>query len=105
MKMKFLKFKPYRNENILKAAKGEPCFLNGPKCTGGYDDTVWCHLNESFAGKGIGKKADDSAGFFGCFWCHDWYDGRTGFSRPSDKDILRAVVLSYRRLFDRGIIK
>ena len=91
------KRKPIRSVAIRKAAKDEQC------CVCGRNDgtTVFCHLNESWAGKGMGKKADDIAGFFGCHDCHRKYDsiGGTGISE------FRAMYRTIRRLWELGIIE
>ncbi|KKK97619.1 hypothetical protein LCGC14_2650980, partial [marine sediment metagenome] len=65
---------PYRNKKILQAAKGEACTMNAPGCNCDSDTVVFCHINQSYAGKGTGQKADDYAGFFGCSACHYLYD-------------------------------
>lgn len=103
----FEKRKPYRNKKILKAAQGEVCTANFPGCTGGGEDTVFCHLNESWAGKGMGQKADDCAGFFGCANCHDVYDGRkkAPYGTFGSSYILKAYYKTIRRLFDLGVIE
>lgn len=95
-----MKRRPYRNPRILKAAEGESCTI----CSIQDGTIVFCHLNEGFAGKGMGQKADDFAGFFGCKRCHDIYDGRQP-GKISQWIILRAVVITWRRLLDGGIIK
>lgn len=97
------KRQPYVNKKLREASRGQPCTLQGPNCTGGGEDTVFCHLNESYAGKGMGQKADDFAGFDGCQACHRDYDT----SRLPDQDfyILRAVIRTLRRRFDEGLIK
>lgn len=102
-----IKRKPYRNKKILKAANGEPCLMRSPVCNGDSSTTVFCHLNEGEFGKGMGQKADDCAGFFGCSSCHDWYDGRmnTGHEKGwRDEMALRAAVHTFRRLIDKGVI-
>lgn len=90
------KRKPIRSKAIRDAANGESC------CVCGRNDgtTVFCHLNESWAGKGMGQKADDIAGFFGCHDCHRKYDamGGTGITE------LRAMYRTIRRLWELGII-
>ena len=113
----FQKRTPYRNKKILQAAKGEECLAQFPGCQGGTETTVFCHLNESWAGKGMGQKADDCAGFFGCQHCHDIYDKRKTYNEYSDnfnaldwyrtKDayILLAYYRTIRRLLDKGILK
>lgn len=92
-----------RSDKIRQAARGEICTLNGPTCRYDTETTVFCHLNESFAGKGMGTKADDIAGFFGCHECHAAYDS----GRLDDKHfyLLRAVIRTHRRLLEKGVIK
>lgn len=94
---------PYRNQKIRDAAKGEECTMNSPWCN--YDATtvVFCHLNESYAGKGGSQKADDIAGFFGCSECHRIYDA--GKLEAPEFYVLRAYYRTLRRLLDRGILK
>lgn len=89
----------YRNKKILDAANGEPCTICGAE----NGTTVFCHLNESWAGKAYSKKSDD-LGMFLCSKCHDIYDGRI----PGDmsyEDVLRAFYRTIRRLIDRKILK
>lgn len=94
---------PYRNQAILRAAEGEECTC----CCKKWDGTqVFCHFNESWAGKGMGQKADDCAGFIGCDTCHDIYDKRMpNIYELTDADILRAYYRTIRRLLDKGILK
>ena len=78
--------------------------MRGPNCNGNRETTVFCHLNEPWAGKGLGLKASDLAGFFGCSNCHADYDqGRLG----EDKYylLLRACITTLRRLEAKGVIK
>lgn len=95
------KHKHVRSNAIRKAANRQPCTMNSPVCNYDSSTTVLCHLNESFAGKGFGIKADDLAAFFGCSACHEWYDRRL----YTDEDdiyfyLLRAVVRTARVLVD-----
>lgn len=100
-------------QKITKSAKGEKCTLNSPVCNYDCDTTVFCHLNEQFAGKGIGIKADDHAGFYGCSDCHDLYDRRKFMSAERQEAwqqdeyfyLLRAVIRTYKRLFETKVIK
>jgi hypothetical protein len=95
---KMQKRKPIRSKAILNAARDEPCTICG------IDDrtTVFCHLNESWAGKGMGQKADDIAGFFGCSKCHRQYDVDTwGLDRW---EVMRGMYRTWRRLWEKGII-
>ena len=98
-----LKREPYRNKKIRGAARDEQCTLQSEFCNWRTDTTVFCHFNDSYAGKGMGQKSDDCAGFFGCGDCHAAYDqGRLG----DDKEWLlrRAYYRTIRRLIDMGII-
>ena len=98
------KRKPYRNKKILQSARDQACTLNSPKCNHNPETTVFCHLNEGYAGKGMGQKADDYAGFYGCSACHSYYDSLDCGSL-FDSYILQAVIKTWRRLLDKGIIK
>jgi hypothetical protein len=100
--MSLQKRTPIRSKRITQAAKGEACTV----CGSNDGTTVFCHLNESWAGKGIGQKADDIAGFFGCFDCHISYDEPGTFGRKilRDLDIMRAMYRTWRILWDKGII-
>jgi hypothetical protein len=61
---------------IRRSAKNEDCTLNIPGlCENKTDTTVWCHSNLYTDGKGMGIKADDEAGCYGCAICHAFYDG------------------------------
>ena len=98
----YQKRQPYRNKKIRQAAKDEECLANFPGCQGGTETTVFCHLNEQWAGKGMGQKADDCAGFFGCANCHREYD--SNMFQNNDM-LLRAYYRTIRRLIDKGVLK
>lgn len=96
------KRKPIRSKAIRQAANGEACAV----CGTNDGTTVFCHLNESWAGKGMGQKADDFAGMFLCNVHHDIYDGRTISIQKIDAWIWwRAMYRTWRTLTDKGIIK
>jgi hypothetical protein len=82
--------------------------METPWCN--YDKTtvVFAHLNESFAGKGMGQKAHDYAGMYLCSSCHDIYDRRHQPSEQFKQDeyfyLLRAYVKTIGRLIDKGIL-
>lgn len=102
---------PYRNPKARKAAEGEHCTLNFPGCNHDPRTSVLCHLNEHWAGKGMGQKAHDFAAVIGCSVCHDILDGRAKI--PEDyKDnwkeekwwhISRALVKTLDVMFDKGV--
>ena len=99
------KRKPIRSKAIRQAANGEACTV----CGVNNGTTVFCHLNESWAGKGTGQKADDIAGMFLCAHHHDIYDRRKPALRADDHmfhgDVLRAMYRTIRRLLELGIIE
>ena len=96
------KRKPIRSKAIRAAARGQSCAVCG--CNDG--TTVFVHLDESWAGKGMGQKADDVAGFFACYRCHLGYAGDPGGNYAiSYYDIARAMYRTLRILFDMGIIR
>jgi len=64
----------YRNTKILASAEGKNCTMRSPMCNGDPNTVVWCHSNFSEHGKGVGLKAHDIFGFFGCSGCHQWFD-------------------------------
>lgn len=62
---------------IRKSAQGQPCTLRIPGvCRNQVDTVVWCHENSYAAGKGMGLKAKDEHGAYGCAHCHAVYDGQ-----------------------------
>jgi hypothetical protein len=93
---------------IRASAKGQECTLRFEGiCNRNAETTVWCHSNRLADGKGIGLKAPDEEGCYGCYDCHAWLDGgyaASGTSRESvdarfdaaraeSQDILRAKGL------------
>jgi len=91
-------------------AKGQPCTMNSPWCTYNDEQTCFRHLNESFAGKGKGLKADDFAGFDGCQGCEDWYNSdihSLDLDDENERDwyAFRAMVRTLRNRVERGILK
>jgi hypothetical protein len=98
--MNLQKRTPIRSKAIRNAAKDEACTV----CGRNDGTTVFCHLNEAWAGKGMGQKADDIAGFFGCAKCHSAYDGRSRRNFVSTEQAMMAMYLTWVRLIDKGII-
>ena len=65
-----------------KAAKGQPCMIRLPGCTGGGDTTVLAHYRlAGYCGTGI-KPDDDVFGAWACANCHDAADGRRNCGLP-----------------------
>ena len=102
--MNLQKRTPYRNKAILKSAEEEECTMESPWCNHDPETVVFCHLNYQLAGKGIGQKADDYAGFYGCSDCHTWYDEHID-SQIVETFSFYAVLRTWRRLLDKGVLK
>ena len=99
-RMNLQKRKPIRSKAIRDAANGEACTV----CEKNDGTTVFCHLDKSWAGKGMGQKADDIAGFFGCHKCHSEYDEPKSKFMYSDMTYHRAMYRTWLRLIEKGII-
>ena len=98
------KTKPIRIPALRKLAKGQECTLHiVGVCNHNPETTVFCHLNESFAGKGMGYKADD-IGVFACSECHRAYDEGL-VTREMYYYLLRGVVKTLRIANEAGVIK
>jgi len=66
---------------IRASARGEECTINlHMVCNHNPETVVWCHENSYDAGKGMGLKARDERGAYGCSACHAVYDGQV--ARP-----------------------
>ena len=94
---------------ITQSARDEQCQIRLPFiCNGNPATTVWCHANGSAAGKGIGMKAPDYLGAYGCNACHDVVDGRRRTDMPRSE--LRAafadgIFRSQQILEAKGLLK
>ena len=96
--MNLVKRIPIRSEAYKAAAEGESCAI----CDRKDGTVVFCHLNESWAGKGYGQKSDDVAGFDGCAQCHRAYDNN--HTTIEDWEITRAMYRTLLRRIARGIV-
>lgn len=96
-----------RSRVVLDHARGQSCQLQLDCCTGDTESTVFCHLNSADFGKGMGIKAHDIAGFFGCWRCHGAFDLHTHGLTDAEigRAVLRAVVSTWVILVQDGIIK
>jgi hypothetical protein len=97
-----------KSQAIRESANGEQCLVRLPGCDGGAT-TVWCHLPEAVAGRGMGLKGIDILGAYGCRNCHDIADRRA--PRPegmTEHDVAlmfyRALARSVVRLAQKGLV-
>ena len=79
--------------------------MRSPVCNNNPETTVACHFNASWAGKGMGQKADDCAVFFGCSDCHRWYDEESSILTYDQSWLLQAYYRTIRSLLDMGVLK
>lgn len=83
-----MKAKRPKSTPIRASARGEACTLRFPCCSFDPTTTVWCHSNRAVDGKGMGIKARDEEGAYGCHACHSWLDGGyAGHMPPSLVDV------------------
>lgn len=72
---------------IRKSARGEACTLRFPGiCNRNPETTAWCHSNSLADGKGMGIKARDEEGCYGCSDCHAWLDG--GYAGKVERSVV-----------------
>ena len=77
-----------KQTKITKSAKGEECQIRLPGiCNFNPETTVFCHVG----GAGMGRKANDMHGAYGCSSCHDVLDRRV----PCDYDSVELQVYHY----------
>ncbi len=103
-----LKSKGPKMTPIRASARGEECTLRFPGCNFNPETTVWCHSNSHLDGKGMGIKARDEEGCYGCAACHAFYDG--GYAGHMDRALVDvnfsiARELSQAILRRKGLIK
>ena len=88
-----------RSSKIRASAKGESCTLRIPSvCNHNNETVVFAHVN---ANKGTGTKGHDIHGFYSCSSCHSATDA----GRVSDSDILRALMETQIKLYEKGLIQ
>lgn len=89
---------------IRKSARNEVCQIRIPyACNHSPDTVVLCHLG----GAGMGMKANDAHGAYGCSGCHDAIDHRvkTDFSADDLKIMFYdGMVRTQLILIDKGLL-
>lgn len=99
-----------KTSKIRQSARGEQCTINLPGvCNFDADTVCWCHSNRYEHGKGMGLKAKDEHGAYGCSECHATYDRQK--KRPDhlsldnvEEAFTMAMVKSRQILKDKGLI-
>lgn len=99
MKRTAMKRSRPKTTKIRQSARGEDCTINlEGVCNYDPDTVVWCHSNQSAHGKGMGLKANDEYGAYGCSSCHKIYDRQA--KRPdhlSLDDVEEAFTLAMEK--------
>ena len=94
-----------KQTKITKSAKGEQCQIRLPGiCNFNQETTVFCHVG----GAGMGRKANDIHGAYGCSSCHDALDRRvsSGFDRVELQVYhYDGMVRTQLILMEKGLIK
>jgi len=99
-----------KTTKIRQSAKNEECLIELPAvCNYNSETVVWCHENSYAAGKGMGLKARDELGAYGCSACHAVYDGQ--IKRPEgmskgyvEKRFYDAMLKSAEKLKRKGLV-
>ncbi len=95
--------------DLRKLARDKLCQIRLPGCNGHAETTVLCHVRMSGI-SGMGLKAPDLLGAWGCSACHDVCDRRL---RPPEGMTLNDVRLAFlegvmrtqAKLIEDGVIK
>lgn len=85
----------YRDNNLLKLAKGEKCLLQiVDDCLGNEGSTtVAAHSNFGVHGKGKGLKAEDCFTVWACYKCHSIFDQGGVLSKKEKEDAFGDAML------------
>lgn len=93
------KVRPGHDKSMLKACKGERCFLAIPGiCRGDVATVVPAHRNE---GKGAGLKVPDVLTVPACFHCHYEYDQGLIFTREEKRGFWNAAYAEWQPVRER----
>lgn len=95
--------------NITMLAKGRPCEIRAAAVCASSETVVLCHVRMTGI-SGLGFKAPDWLGAFGCSRCHDIVDGRAldwetwpGWRR--DLSLLEGTARTLVILINEGVIQ
>lgn len=75
-------------DRLTKLARGMPCTVRLPGCSGGGEDTVLAHYQSIRLGSGKGYKVPSVIGAYACASCHNVVDSRT-FIHDHSRDVVR----------------
>lgn len=96
-----------RSKRITQSARGEQCtFQILGVCNGNPETVVYVHLPDETHGMGI--KATDISGAYGCSCCHDAVDRRTICPELEDRRdwyCRRAQTRTLGRMLEKGVLR
>lgn len=96
-------------KKLRDSARDRDCTMQSPWCNHDPRTTIWCHSNHDEHGKGMGCKAHDIFGFYGCSACHEYYDTTSrqkGYSNDTRREwFRRAHERSLLIIVTEGILK
>jgi hypothetical protein len=88
--------------DLRKLARGKPCMVRVPGvCNGNPETTVLCHLR-MVGISGMGMKANDLLGAWGCSDCHRYVDTHGIDGRTA---LLEGIARTQAYLLHEGIIE
>lgn len=88
--------------NLRNFARGMPCQIRMPGvCNGDPDTTVLCHLR-MIGISGMGMKANDLLGAWGCSDCHRYVDTHGIDGRTA---LLEGMARTQALILERGLVK
>jgi len=94
-----------KQTKITKSARGEDCQIRIPGvCNFNPETTVYCHVG----GGGMGMKASDLHGAYGCSSCHSVLDGHSKDRYPKEELKLYhydGMVRTQLILLEKGLIE
>jgi hypothetical protein len=99
----------WESKKLRDSARGRDCTILSPWCQNRRETVVWCHSPFQEHGKGMGVKAHDLFGCYGCFECHTFLDlASKQEAMPHDERLLmfyRANSRSLLIVVQEGILK
>lgn len=88
---------------LRNSARGQECMFQIPGvCNHNPETTVFCHIRDD--GKGMGNKASDLSGAFGCSACHDVIDQHRLSKEDELYFSLRAMQRTHENWVKRGLM-
>lgn len=97
----------FRSKKLTDSARNQDCTICiYGVCNKNPEATVWCHSNQTIHGKGMGIKAHDCFGAFGCSSCHAEIDQGRNLTRDEKLNYMdMARDRTLLKLWQQGFLK